>query len=197
MCTSCTWLFLNSSKIHPELAETVLTTGNRRSNNPWGEVYKPSPLTLLGFPTRSMSTVWLLIDAADNSNKFVKCTMRFKRISSWERNTIFILPNFTWEAHYTTPPSNIAYAPVYHLAPPQSPSTPYKPGGSFLMLTGSFSGRMTKQVQDPWGRWVLQEFAGQRGKLLVVVSASGGPNLWSLNNYFWCFIKKYLYISHI
>ena len=39
------------------------------------------------------------------------------------------------------------------------------------MSTGGFSGRMTKQVQDTWGRWVLQEFAGQRDKLLVVVSA--------------------------
>ena len=54
---------------------------------------------------------------------------------------------------------------------PISFDTPYKPGGTFIMSTGSFSGRMTKQVQDTWGRWVLQEFAGQRDKLLVVVSA--------------------------
>ena len=50
-------------------------------------------------------------------------------------------------------------------------TTTYKPGGTFIMSSGSFSGRMTKQVQDPLGRWVLQEFVGQQGKLLVVVSA--------------------------
>lgn len=39
------------------------------------------------------------------------------------------------------------------------------------MSTGSISGRMTKQTQDPLGRWVIQEFIGKQGRLLAVVSA--------------------------
>jgi hypothetical protein len=39
------------------------------------------------------------------------------------------------------------------------------------MATGSISGRIIKQKQNPWGRWVLQEFTGKEGRKLVVVSA--------------------------
>jgi hypothetical protein len=49
--------------------------------------------------------------------------------------------------------------------------TPYKPGGTFLLTTGNLSGRIVHQVQDKWGRWVIQEFSGSAGRNIVIVSA--------------------------
>lgn len=47
--------------------------------------------------------------------------------------------------------------------------TPYKPGGTFLLTIGSFSGHIIRQSQDRWGRWVIQEFVGRLGTKLIIV----------------------------
>ncbi|KAI2506424.1 hypothetical protein MHU86_8050 [Fragilaria crotonensis] len=50
-------------------------------------------------------------------------------------------------------------------------ATHYKPGGTFLLTIGNVSGRIVNQVQDRWGRWVIQEFSGRAGIKLIIVSA--------------------------
>ena len=47
----------------------------------------------------------------------------------------------------------------------------YKPGGTFLLTTGSVAGRVKDQIADKWGRWVLQKLVGHGGQLLIIVSA--------------------------
>ncbi|KAI2507029.1 hypothetical protein MHU86_7414 [Fragilaria crotonensis] len=49
--------------------------------------------------------------------------------------------------------------------------THYKPGGTFLLTIGSLSGRIIRQTQDRWGRWVVQECVGRSGTKLVIASA--------------------------
>jgi exonuclease III len=50
-------------------------------------------------------------------------------------------------------------------------ATPYKPGGTFMLTIGNLSGRIVHQVQDRWGRWVIQEFSGRSGRRVAIVSA--------------------------
>ena len=40
-----------------------------------------------------------------------------------------------------------------------------------MFTIGNVSGWIVHQVQDRWGRWVIQEFAGRSGRRVVIVSA--------------------------
>ena len=49
--------------------------------------------------------------------------------------------------------------------------TPFKPGGTMIMTTGSLTGRLKKQVKDKWGRWAIHEYIGRQGRQLAIISA--------------------------
>ena len=50
-------------------------------------------------------------------------------------------------------------------------SSHYKPGGTFMLTTGSITGRVRKQHRDKWGRYVAQEFSGRQSSTLMIISA--------------------------
>ena len=50
-------------------------------------------------------------------------------------------------------------------------SSHYKPGGAFILTTGSATGRVRKHYRDQWGRWVSQEFSGRNNGTVMIISA--------------------------
>jgi hypothetical protein len=47
----------------------------------------------------------------------------------------------------------------------------FKPGGTALITAGSTTGRITKSVQDPMGRWCTTSYLGAKAKIVTVISA--------------------------
>ena len=50
-------------------------------------------------------------------------------------------------------------------------SSHYKPGGTFILTTGSITGRVRKYHRDKWGRWVGQQFSGKHSSTVMIISA--------------------------
>jgi exonuclease III len=47
----------------------------------------------------------------------------------------------------------------------------YKPGGTFVITTGDLTGRVIKQTNDKWGRWVSHVYKGRGELSIAVISA--------------------------
>ena len=50
-------------------------------------------------------------------------------------------------------------------------SSTYKPGGTFIVTSGSTTGRVRQQHRDKWGRWVAQELSDSNSSTVIVISA--------------------------
>jgi hypothetical protein len=46
----------------------------------------------------------------------------------------------------------------------------FKPGGTALITAESTTGRITKSVQDPMGRWCATSYLGAKAKILTVIA---------------------------
>ena len=76
------------------------------------------------------------------------------------RNILFDTAKQHWERHRLV----IGTTPIPF-------KTPFKPGGTLVLTTGSLTGRICTQIRDKWGRWVGQEYMCQGGQKLVILSA--------------------------
>jgi hypothetical protein len=151
--------------------ETVLTLANRRSNDPWGDVLQDKPAHVTRIYSQNV-----------NGLTFDRLGGQFEEVCQIHKEVqgdVFLGQEHNLDTTQLHVRSSLYDAAKQHCerarlafgTTPITFNTTYKPGGTFKMSSGSFSGRMTKQVQDPLGRWVLQEFVGRQCKLLVVVSA--------------------------
>ncbi|KAI2492122.1 hypothetical protein MHU86_22426 [Fragilaria crotonensis] len=160
-----------SPAVQARRSETVLTSANRRSNAPWGDVLqeKPSHVTRI----YSQNVNGLTFDR--RGGQFEEVCRVHKEVQAdifvGQEHNLDTTQYHVRSSLYDAAKQHCERARLIFGTTPIPFHSTYKPGGTFILSSGNFSGRMAKQVQDPWGRWVLQEFAGRQGRLLVVVSA--------------------------
>ena len=156
----------------PQPRPTTLSTTNSRTNTSWGD-------SLSDLKSPDITRVYitnlngLQLDA--RGGKFDSVCRSMKEIQvdvlcaqehnvdttqASLRNIIFDTARQHWDRHRLV----ISTSPIPF-------KTQFKPGGTMVLTTGSLTGRMCKQTRDKWGRWSCQEFQGQGGRKLVIISA--------------------------
>ena len=151
--------------------EAVMTRANQRTNVPWGDLLaaKPTQVTRLyaqnvnglsmdrrGGQFDDLCVIHKELEAdifcgqehnLDSTQMHVRSYIYDAAKQHWDRSrVIFGTTPIQFKGHY-------------------------KPGGTFLLTTGSVAGRVKEQIADKWGRWVLQKLVGHGGQLLIIVSA--------------------------
>ena len=143
--------------------EAVMTRANQRTNIPWGDplAAKPTQVTRV----YSQNVNGLSMDR--RGGQFDDLCAIHKELEAdifcgQERNldsTQMHIKSYIYDAakhHWDRSRVIFGTTPI--------PFTGhYKPGGTFILSTGSISGRVKEQVADKWGRWVVHKLVGQSG----------------------------------
>ena len=159
---------------------TLLNTINSRDNSPWGDVISEKQHDTTRIYVMNLNGLQL----DERGGKFDTVCRALKEVQadvfcgqehnvdvtqSPLRSIIFDTAQQHWERHRVA----IGTTPIPF-------KTPFKPGGTMIITTGSLTGRLQKQVRDKWGRWAIHEFTGKNGRQLAIISAyqpivKGGP----------------------
>ncbi|KAI2490533.1 hypothetical protein MHU86_24043 [Fragilaria crotonensis] len=151
--------------------ETILTRANQKTNEPWGDELTKKPANITRVYAQNING--LSIDRRGGQFEDV-CRVHNEvqaDIFMGQEHNLDTTQMQVRSALFRAAQQLCQRARVTFGTTPIQFNTAYKPGGTFIMSTGSISGRMTKQTQDPLGRWVIQKFIGKQGRLLAVVSA--------------------------
>ena len=150
---------------------SYLTHQNQATNDPWGDLMseKPSNSTRIhvqnvnGFSLDSRGgqfdqfcTVHKEVQAD------ISCGQEHK-LDTTQMQVRSILFD-TMQRHWDRSRATFGTTPIPF-------TSQYKPGGTFIMTTGSTTGRIRKQHRDRWGRWVAQEFSGRQATTVMIISA--------------------------
>ena len=166
-------LFTNpaSTSFQSSVRPSILSKRNSRTNEPWGDPLqdKPADVTriyvtnLNGLPLDARGGKFDIVCRSIRDIKADIFCAQEHNVDTTQaklRNIIFD----TAKQHFERYRMVIETTPI-------SFKTPYKPGGTFIMTTGSLTGRIHKQIRDKWGRWTGKEYMCQGDKKLVVLSA--------------------------
>ena len=157
--------------VRPTTAEIVLTKANRKANQAWGDELKDKPTNVTRVYSQNVNGLSIdrrggqFADVCRVHNE-VQADIFLGQEHNLDTTQMHIQSSLHTAAQQLCKRARVKFGTTSIQF-----KTAYKPGGTFIMSTGSISGRMSKQRQDPWGRWVLQEFTGKNNRLLVVVSA--------------------------
>ena len=150
---------------------SVLTVQNQRTNEPWGDLMneKPKQCTRIhiqnvnGFNLDSRGGQFDYFCAIHNEIQAdISCGQEHK-LDTTQMHVRSLLYD-TARQHWDRSRMTFGTTPIPF-------SSQYKPGGTFILSTGSITGRVRKQHRDRWGRWVAQEFSGQQSETVMVISA--------------------------
>jgi hypothetical protein len=155
----------------PTQKVSTLTRSNQRTNDPWGDVMaeKPSHCTRIhiqnvnGFTLDSRGGQFDDFCAIHKEIQAdISCGQEHK-LDSTQMQVRSVLYE-TAQRHWDRSKMTFGTSPIPF-------SSHYKPGRTFILTTGSATGRVRKQHRDKWGRWVAQELSGRKSGTVMVISA--------------------------
>ena len=151
--------------------QVQMSTANSRTNEPWGDVLleeKPNNCTRF----YGMNLNGLTIDR--KGGQFDLLCRMIKEVQAdvfcGQEHNLDTTQSGIRKIMYDTAAQHWNRKRLIMGTTPISFVNSYKPGGTMAITVGSLSGRVIGQVQDKWGRWVIQELQGRTQRRLVIFS---------------------------
>jgi exonuclease III len=161
----------NPHPIPQQRNASVLTTQNQRTNEPWGDHMGEKPPNCTRIHIQNVNGFTLdgrggQFDHYCTTHKEIQADIscgQEHKLDTTQMHVRSILYD-TARQHWNRSKMSFGTTPIPF-------SSQYKPGGTFILSTGSITGRVRQQYRDKWGRWVVQEFSRSHFSTLMVVSA--------------------------
>ena len=149
----------------------ALTRANLKANDPWGDQLQAKPPTVTRVYSQNVNGLSMdrrggQFDDVCTMHKEIEADVFCGQEHNLDTTQMHIRSYIQDAARQHWDRSRVIFGTT-----PIPFNGNYKPGGTFIMTTGSVAGRTTKQVTDKWGRWVLHEFVGKASQKLIIVSA--------------------------
>jgi exonuclease III len=150
---------------------SVLTNENQRTNDPWGDqlTEKPSDCTRIHIQNVNGFS---LDRRGGQFDQFCSIHTEIQAdVSCGQEHKLDTTQMHIRSILYDTAKNHWERSKIIFGTTPIPFSSNYKPGGTFMVSTGSVTGRIRKQHRDKWGRWVAQEFSGRNSSTVMIISA--------------------------
>ena len=151
--------------------EAVMTRTNQRTNIPWGDPLGAKPTQVTRVYAQNVNGLSMdrrggQFDDICSTHKELEADIFCGQEHNLDTTQMHIKSYIYDAAKHHWDRSRVIFGTT-----PISFTSHYKPGGTFILTTGSVAGRIKDQVSDKWGRWVFHKLIGQGGQLLLIVSA--------------------------
>lgn len=151
---------------------SVLTNQNQRSNESWGDQLEAKLPHCIRIHIQNVNGFTLdrrggQFDLFCSMHKEIQadisCGQGHKKLDTAQMQVRSVLYN-TVQQQWDRSKMTFGTSPI-------PLSSTYKPGGTFMLTTGSTTGRVRQYHRDKWGRWVAQEISGSHSNTVMVISA--------------------------
>ena len=151
--------------------QSILTVQNTKANDPWGDILSKKPPNCTRIHVQNVNGFTLDRRGGQFDHYCATHTEIQADISCGQEHKLDTTQMQVRSVLYNTAQQHWERSKIIFGTSPIPFSSHYKPGGTFLIATGSATGRVRKQHRDKWGRWVAQEYSGKNAGTVMIISA--------------------------